>query len=135
MPNYVGMPVSMHLDIFGKMVRAYFGGMPYLVGSATTKKTGWRDVDIRLILDDEAFKKLDIGEPGDNAANLRWAAICMAFSALGKEMTGLPIDFQIQQRTRANAVYGHDKDRGTERIPVGMLPLGFGAVRRDSEEE
>jgi hypothetical protein len=37
------------------------------------------------------------------------AAVNMAFSALGKEMTGLPIDFQLDQMTRANTE--HDGPR------------------------
>jgi hypothetical protein len=129
------MPAAMHLDLFGKMVRAAFGSMPYQVGSSTTKKDGWRDVDIRLILSDEDYAKLDIGEPGDNSSNPRWMALCMAFSALGKQMTGLPIDFQIQQRTRANAFYGKQKEDGTERIPCGMLPLGFGVIPKNPDDE
>jgi hypothetical protein len=33
------------------------------------------------------------------------SAITLAFAALGKAMTGLPIDFQIQSATRANELY------------------------------
>jgi hypothetical protein len=34
--------------------------------------------------------------------NGKWVSLCMAYSALGKHMTGLPIDFQIQQQSDAN---------------------------------
>lgn len=122
MASYVGMPASMHLDMFGRVVKWAFGTMPFLVGSATYKKLNWRDVDVRLILDDETFEKLDIGKPGDDASNAKWMSLCMAYSALGKEMTGLPIDFQIQQRTWANKKYDRTKRRG-QRIPLGMFPV------------
>ena len=35
----------------------------------------------------------------------KYAAIVLAFCALGKEMTGLPIDFQIQPQSYANKAY------------------------------
>ena len=34
--------------------------------------------------------------------NPRWVALVLAWSAFGKEVTGLPIDFQIQQQSHAN---------------------------------
>lgn len=118
MSNFVGMPEAMHLDNFGRIVEWAFGERAYLVGSATTKKEGWRDVDVRVILSDEDYAALDIGEPGYDSANQKWTSLCMAYSALGKQMTGLRIDFQIQQQTNANLKY-----KGGERIPLGMLPI------------
>lgn len=96
----VGMPQAMYLDLFGRIVHDAFGTFPYLVGSATQGKQ-WRDVDVRLILDDEEYARL-IGDIRQEAANPRWQALNMAFAALGKHITGLPIDFQIQQQTDAN---------------------------------
>jgi hypothetical protein len=32
--------------------------------------------------------------------------LCNAISELGKQMTHLPIDFQIQRQTEANALFG-----------------------------
>lgn len=120
--SYVGMPASMHLDQFGRLVLWAFGRMPYLVGSATYKKVNWRDVDVRLILDDEDFEKLDIGKPGEDASNAKWMSLCMAYSALGEKITGLPIDFQIQQATWANKRYPKTERRG-QRVPLGMFPV------------
>jgi hypothetical protein len=37
--------------------------------------------------------------------NPRLAAITLAFAALGEQMTGLPVDFQIQPQTWANETY------------------------------
>lgn len=46
---------------------------------------------------------------GDNQSaetNPKLAAVTLAFCALGKQMTGLPIDFQIQSVAHANGSYG-----------------------------
>jgi hypothetical protein len=102
---YVGMPAALMLHEFGSQVWHAFGTPPYLVGSALERKD-WRDVDVRLILDDEVWETLELGNPGHEHQNGKWVALCLAFSALGKQMTGLPIDFQIQQQTWANKIYG-----------------------------
>lgn len=102
--SHVGMPASLYLDHFGIEVYEAFGDFPYLVGSAV-RTTAWRDVDVRLILADEDYERLlgDLARP--QCLNGKWNAFCLAFSALGARMTGLPVDFQIQQRTEANERY------------------------------
>ena len=55
-------------------------------------------------LPDDEFKEL-FGLPESAEVNKKLAAITLAFAALGKEMTGLPIDFQIQSQTWANEKY------------------------------
>ncbi len=100
----VGMPAALWLDEFGSQVWSAFGEPPYLVGSALHGKQ-WRDVDVRLILDDEAYAALGLGRPDQAHLNAKWVSLCMAYSALGRAMTGLPIDFQIQQQTDANAKF------------------------------
>lgn len=114
--NYVGMPAAMHLDEFGSQVWSAFGHCPFLVGSATRSKQ-WRDVDVRLMMPDEEFAAL--GLRADGRPDAKWTSLCMAYAALGRQMTGLPIDFQIQQASRANEKYtGH-------RIPLGQIALRF----------
>lgn len=113
----VGMPAALHLEEFGSQVWAAFGHPPYLVGSALTRKRGWRDVDVRLILPDEEYAA-QFGDPKYPHQDAKWVAMTLAFSALGKAMTGLPIDFQIQQQTLANA------DEGS-RSSLGFVPLRF----------
>jgi hypothetical protein len=100
------MPATLLLEEFGSQVWHAFGSPPYLVGSSLVGKQ-WRDVDVRLILDDAEYEALGLGDPRPSYAhrNGKWCALCLAFSALGKQMTGLPIDFQIQQRTWANKTY------------------------------
>lgn len=97
-----GMPAGIWLGKFGVIVRDYFGHVPYHVGSSLDRKD-WRDVDVRLLLPDAEFTEL-FGT-GATYANPKLAAITLAFCALGKEMTGLPIDFQIQPQSWANEHY------------------------------
>ncbi len=113
----VGMPQAMLLDLFGDQVWSAFDKPAYLVGSALREKS-WRDVDIRLILDEDEWNALDLGDHklGWSGASAKWMALCLAFSALGKQMTGLPIDFQIQYKPDAN-----ERHKGC-REPIGLLP-------------
>lgn len=113
-----GMPTTLFLEEFGSQVWSAFGNPPYLVGSALEGKV-WRDVDVRLILSDEEYVAMGLGSPDDPHRNAKWVALCLAFSALGKQMTGLPIDFQIQQRTYAN-----EKFKG-KRSALGCVPLRY----------
>ena len=122
--NYVGMPAGMHLEEFGSHVWSVFGDPPFLCGSATQKKD-WRDVDVRVILTDEEYAAWGFGEPREAHQNSKWVALCMAFSALAKQMTGLPVDFQIQQMTNANERY-----KGT-RFALGLVPHRY----RSNDEE
>lgn len=113
----VGMPADLLLHEFGSQIWAAFGDCPYHVGSSLTQKTGWRDVDVRLILSDEEYERLGLGHPERQHDNEKWVSLVLAYSALGKAMTGLPIDFQIQQQSEANAKY-----KGP-RSALGMVPL------------
>lgn len=98
------MPAGIWLTKFGVIVRDYFGHVPYQVGSSLDRKD-WRDVDVRLILPDDEFAERfgDIFRSSETDPKL--GAITLAFAALGKQMTGLPIDFQIQPQSHANKLY------------------------------
>lgn len=111
-----GMPAALHLQEFGSQVWAAFGCPPYHVGSSLAGKT-FRDVDVRLILSDEEYERLGLGDPHNPHQNEKWISLVLAYSALGRQMTGLPIDFQIQQRTLANEQYDE------ERSALGIVPL------------
>lgn len=115
----VGMPQALLLEEFGSQVWHAFGDAPYLVGSALNGKV-YRDVDVRLILDDEVYAVMGLGDPKFPHHNGKWVALCLAFSALGKQMTGLPIDFQIQQQTHANTTFERQP-----RSALGMVDLRF----------
>lgn len=114
----VGMPTTLFLDEFGYQVWSAFGHTCYHVGSSVFAKQ-WRDVDVRLILPDEAYEHMALGDPKRPHENKKWVALTLAFSALGKEMTGLPIDFQIQQQSDANETYSQ-KD-GCIRSALGCV--------------
>jgi hypothetical protein len=98
-----GMPAGIWLNKFGVIVADYFGETAYHVGSSLSSKD-WRDVDVRLILDDDKFTER-FGKNTSAETNPKLAAITLAFAALGSAMTGLPIDFQIQSTSHANERY------------------------------
>lgn len=84
------------------------GDPPYLVGSAT-RNEGFRDVDIRSILADDEWDAMFKGKA------FFWSLFCLGVSAYLSDVTGLPIDYQAQRMTEANAKFG-----GLHRNPMGM---------------
>lgn len=102
----IGMPGGLYLDEFGAKVRDAFGEFPYQVGSSI-RGDSFRDVDVRLMLDDADYEAMFPGvkERTDEYLCAKWVVLCQAFSELGHRMTGLPIDFQIQRASEANRLY------------------------------
>lgn len=94
------MPQGVWLHKFAELVQDYYGHECYHVGSSLHTKD-WRDVDVRLILPDDEFTAL-FGDNEHAGTNRKLAAAVLAWSALAKAMTGLPVDFQIQSVTHAN---------------------------------
>lgn len=85
------------LDDWGANLRRMFlGEVAYLVGSALTTAEH-RDVDVRLMLDDDHHSALR------GVVNL--ADLNLAVSLWGQTVTGLPIDFQVQRTREANALF------------------------------
>ena len=92
------------LDLACKPISEAFGESPYLVGTAQAARSEGktpRDVDVRLILDDKAHKRLTKAVGSEGVAFLG-----LAIGQYLASLTDLPIDFQIQQRTAANARHG-----------------------------
>lgn len=92
------------LDLACKPICEAFGEPPYLVGSAQAPRSDGehpRDVDVRLILDDDTYSGLygPLGQQGI-------AFLGLAIGQYLASLTDLPIDFQIQQRTAANEHHG-----------------------------
>jgi hypothetical protein len=105
-------PVLHRLDLACKHIREVFGGWngPFLVGSVQECTAGpGSDVDLRLILDDDAYDALMAGTP-DGFATL----LDFALGAYVRELTGLPVDFQVQRMTEAN-----ERHVGKQRNPLG----------------
>lgn len=117
----VGFPQDLYLKEFGALVTDAFDAIPYHVGSSLLKKRGWRDVDVRLILEDERYAALGLGDPEHPHSNHKWVAWTKAFSALGQQMTGLPIDFQIQQQTFANKHYSRRSNPKHQRSALFVI--------------
>lgn len=101
----VGMPQSLLLQEFGEHIRRAFGHTAFHVGSSLEKKDGWRDVDVRLILPDGEYEAMGLGDPKHQQRNKRWCSLVIAWSSFGRQLTGLPIDFQIQQASWANEFF------------------------------
>lgn len=83
------------------------GFSTYLVGSVL-HRADYRDVDIRAMLADEHYDAMI----GNHPARLRLLNVSM--SEWLQARTGLPIDFQYQRRTEANARFPY------ERHPIGL---------------
>ena len=104
----VGFPASIKLNsIFGKLLADAFGvTCAYHVGSSIFEKDR-RDVDVVVLLEDADFEKMFGSKEPEGA---KWEAYCLAFSALGRDVTGLNIDFKVQPREWANAKFHHGRD-------------------------
>lgn len=101
---YIGAPACFALELAMVQVNAAFGvDASYVVGSALERQD-WRDVDVRLLLDDAQFARefpdahLDHWEH-----DVKWLVVTTAIAGWLSKVTGLPVDFQIQPQTRANA--------------------------------
>jgi hypothetical protein len=116
----VGSPNCLLLDHWGALLYHVYDEMPYLVGSAAISTT-YRDVDVRVILDDEKFDAefgTELRRGGGHSK--KWSAVMAALSLWGQKVTGMPIDFQVQRRSNVLNI-----DWGKTRIPIGMLALEF----------
>jgi hypothetical protein len=101
--TYVGAPSIFALEQACQQINDAFGGYGcYLVGSAL-ERPDWRDIDVRYIMRDEDFAVLfpDAGSEWEH--DPRWLLLTVSIAGWLSRMTGLPIDFQLQPQTHANA--------------------------------
>jgi hypothetical protein len=92
-------------------IREAFCHCVYLVGSVLTEES-YRDVDVRVLLEDEKFDELFGGRI------FIWSVVNLGIAAYLRDVTGLPIDFQIQRRTEANEKFsGMRNPIGTDARP------------------
>jgi hypothetical protein len=84
--SYLSPPQIHALDI--ACIPLHTFGMPYLVGSVNTRRD-YRDVDVRLILDD-THPLFALGDECVKALNY-------TISRYLEEASGLPVDFQFQK--------------------------------------
>lgn len=99
------------LDEACKPIAEAFDATPYLVGTAATRSE-YRDVDVRLILDDEKYARL-----ADALGPQLVAFLGLAVGEYLAQRTGMPIDFQVQQQSAAN-----ERHAGA-RNPIGLRTL------------
>lgn len=111
--HYIEVPAYRLLDLACRtIVDAY--GTPYLVGSAT-QRPDWRDVDLRVIVDDQQWHAwYDLDPARDHWRDTRWTLHCSLLSQHLARATGLPIDLQIQSMTQATQYAG-------ARHPLGIV--------------
>lgn len=121
--SYIGAPAHFKLEQACQQISEAFGGYGcYLVGSAL-ERADFRDVDIRYILSDEDFERLFPGtgwsaEHPHGALwehNPRWLLMTISICEWLQRQTGLPVDFQFQPQSHANALH-----RG-RRHAIGMM--------------
>ena len=115
--NYLQLSDFFLLENWCEQVARMYNEYPYLVGSSATQPN-WRDVDVRLMLPDEMFDLLFPFQKSDwNHLHPRLRFLNLAMSVWGQKVTGLPIDFQFQQNSEANRLYG-----GRYRSALGINP-------------
>lgn len=116
--SYLSPPDFHRLDWACVPVRRAFGTPPYLVGSCLTRPD-FRDIDLRLILDDEVVEHM-FGVRGEHFQGDAGRVRLLLNIALSDLITKAasppaPIDFQIQSMSEANGEYG-----GQMRNPMGV---------------
>lgn len=105
--NWVGAPEMYNLDLAVASLNEAFGAHCYHVGSSL-KRRDWRDVDVRCILPDEEYDRLfPLSTVGVHSQfrDARLMVMNAAFSEWLRKASGLPVDFQFQRRTEANAEF------------------------------
>ncbi len=111
--NFLPAPACFRLNQACAIINAAFGNCPYLVGSAIERRDH-RDVDVRLILEDAEYDRL-FGANGPAAIDALWSLLCVSISGFLSQASGLPIDFQIQRQTQANAAHSGSRQ------PLGIF--------------
>lgn len=106
--NYIGAPAVFALELALRHVNEAFGCVAcYIVGS-TLERPDWRDVDVRMIMDDEDFAKNFPDAEQHPEHDAKWLLLTVAISEWLSKQSGLPVDFQFQSQTHAN-----DQHKGT----------------------
>ncbi|ARM12079.1 hypothetical protein Bra5_CH01842 [Rhizobium phaseoli Brasil 5] len=107
------------------LVKAYRASI-YHVGSSL-ERPDWRDVDLAMILDDEAFQREFPNAPLHSAGwelDPKWLVLTVALSKWLSEKSGVLVDFKFQPRTFAN-----------ERHAGPRNPIGRYIALKPSEED
>lgn len=130
--SYLVLSDFERLEDWCRMVRIVFGRPPYLVGSVISR-ADYRDVDVRVVLPDKQFDALCRGR----LDSIRF--LNRGISVWGQQETGLPIDFQVQRRTEAEAEFADHVGvpmgvRDWTVIPTSGVPSGHQVPMEDPDE-
>ena len=87
-------PVETGLDTLGT----------FLVGSCL-ERPDFRDVDVRTIMRDETYDQLFPVRADTAPADAFWSLLCASIGAHLERASQLPIDYQIQRCSEANALH------------------------------
>lgn len=128
--QYVRVPAIFILERECYLLRQAFGSMCYLVGSSL-ESSDYNDVDIRMIMSDEAYEKLF----GDSTCeqSLFWNILCTLISQDLSMKSRERVDFQIQSMDHANALH-KGKRHAMGMYPHDMLPSWHGHRKEESDE-
>lgn len=121
--NWLPAPAYFNLNAACAIINAAFeGGFGcYLVGSSLERRDH-RDVDVRYIMRDEEFDRL-FPCGGERAHDALWSLMCLSISLWLSQQSGLPVDFQIQRQSNANAKHkGRRSALGVFLAYPGELP-------------
>jgi len=99
--NFLPAPHYFNLNMACLPITEAFGYRVYLVGSAMTRRD-YRDVDVRCILSDDDYAHLFPRGPLAPQADALWSILCASISLYLSQHSGLPVDFQFQQQSKAN---------------------------------
>ena len=109
-------------------------GCCFHVGSSLAR-AGYRDVDVRFIMKDDAFARLFGETERAPQVNALWSVMCSGIACWLQRQTGLPVDFQIQQMTRANREYGGAEHPRSALGRMGPTPADYAKERLDERHE
>lgn len=124
--SYVGVPAIFELTMACNVLIRAYGSSIYHVGSSL-QRPDWRDVDLVMILSDEAFEREFPNAPLHSAAwehDPKWLVLTVSLSKWLSEKSGVPVDFKFQPRTFAN-----------ERHSGHRNPIGRYINHRPADEE
>jgi len=113
--NYLPAPAYFKLNQAVALIDKAFGVHgtfgTYLVGSSLQRRD-FRDVDVRMIMENDAYDKLFPGAIDRPDLNAYWSLTCVTIADWLARETGLPIDFQIQRQSVANELFPARKNLG-----------------------
>lgn len=110
------------LDQWGRQLTEAFGAGAMLVGSVARGEKDWRDVDIRMPLPKSMTRMSDHAIRAVNLAVTLW----------GRQVTALPIDFQMQ---RADEFKSYDNDIRNPMGPRSKTGWALYSVPSTTSEE